>query len=77
MAPNCSKILDLSIANKFDMDVGYSPTSEDLETIDTQYLPPTDVSELSTADLNIVHLNIRGLISKQEKLSCLLTTLGG
>ena len=35
------------------------------------------MTELSDSNLNIMHLNIRGLINKQDSLSRLLTMLGG
>ena len=35
------------------------------------------MSELSDINLNLMHLNIRGLINKQDSLNRLLTTLGG
>ena len=59
------------------MNVGYSPCGEDLVSIDTQYVHLEQLPELNENELNIIHINIRGLISKQEKLSRLLTRLGG
>ena len=73
MAPNAH----ISIDNSFDIDVGYSPIREDHDLLDTEYVFIDDCNELSDIDLNVLHLNIRGLISKQERLSRLITKLGG
>ena len=57
--------------------LGYSPSNEDLNAIDTEYVLPTELADLSENDLNIMHLNVRGLINKQDSLHRLLTALGG
>ena len=57
--------------------VGYSPYSEDLPKIDTLYVNPDCLEELSEMNLNIMHLNICGILNKQDSLSRLLVTLGG
>ena len=62
--------------NKLDLNVGYSPTWEDLDMVDTEYVLPSAV-DLSKNIVNIMHLNVRGLINKQDSLLRLLTTLGG
>ena len=69
--------LNNSMSKDLDLDVGYSPTGEDLYEIDTEYVLPDKMTELSDSNLNIMHLNIHGLINKQDSLSRLLTTLGG
>ena len=60
-----------------DNDVGYSPSSEDLPKIDTLHVNPDCLEDLSETNLNIMHLNVRGILNKQDSLSRLLTTLGG
>ena len=45
--------------------------------IDTEYVLPTVPVDLNETDLNIMHLNVRGLINKQDSLHRLLTALGG
>ena len=62
--------------NMLDLDVGYSPTREDLDMVDTEYVLPSTIV-LNENSVNIMHLNVRGLINKQDSLSRLLTTLGG
>ena len=62
--------------NMLDLDVGYSPTREDLDMVDTEYVLPSAI-DLSENSVNIMHLNVRGLINKQDSLLRLLTTLGG
>ena len=60
-----------------DLDVGYSPSNEDLNAVDTEYILPSNLVDLRDNDLNILHLNVRGLINKQDPLHRLLTSLGG
>ena len=60
-----------------DKDVGYLPSCEDLMDIDTEYILANKMTELPDINLNLMHLNICGLINKQYSLSRLLTTLGG
>ena len=60
-----------------DNDVVYSPSSEDLPEIDTVYVNPDCLKDLSEMNLNIMHLNIHGILNKQDSLSRLPTTLGG
>ena len=62
-------------SNRLDLDVGYSPSSEDLNMVDTEYILPTAV-DLNENSVNIMNLNMRGLINKQDSLLRLLTTLG-
>ena len=54
-----------NITPDLDIDVGYSPNSEDLMDIDTEYVLPTKMSKLPDINLNLMHLNVRGLINKQ------------
>ena len=63
------------ISNRLDLDVGYSPCSEDLNIVDTEYVLPTAV-HFNENSVNIMHLNVRGLINKQDSLFRLLETLG-
>ena len=62
---------------KFDVETGYSLTREDLEELDCDYCLSTDLPELNEVDLNIMHYNIRGLLSKQSSLADLLIKMGG
>ena len=64
------------ISNRLDLDVGYSPSSEDLNMVDTEYVLPTAV-DFNEDSVNIMHLNVRGLINKQDSLLRLLEALGG
>ena len=41
--------------NDFDIDVGYSPNGEDLIDIDTEYILPDKLTDLSDMNLNIMH----------------------
>ena len=66
-----------NVSDDLDIDVGYSPNGEDLIEIDMEYVIPDKMTELSDLNLNIMHLNVCGLINKQDSLSRLLTTLGG
>ena len=59
------------------LDIGYSPSREDLNMVDTEYILPTALVKMNETDLNIMHLNVRGLINKQDPLLRLITTLGG
>ena len=65
------------LSNDLDIDVGYLPNGKDLLEIDTEYVLPDKMTELSDSNLNILHLNVCGLINKQDSLSRLLTMLGG
>ena len=60
-----------------DYNLGFSKDIDDLKIVDTEYVLSDDVTSLDECDLNIVHLNIRGAINKQDSLSRLLTTMGG
>ena len=62
-------------SNRLDLDVGYSPSSEDLNMVDTEYVLPT-AADLNENSVNIMHLNMKGLINKQDSLLRLLETLG-
>ena len=62
--------------NMLDLDVGYSPTQEDLNMVDTEYVLPSAI-DLNENSVNIMNLNVRGLINKQDSLLRLLTTSGG
>ena len=53
-----------TVPDDFDIDVGYSPNGKDLIDIDTEYVLPDKMTELSDMNLNIMHLNIHGLINK-------------
>ena len=55
-----------TVCDDFDIDLGYSPHGEDLINIDTEYVLPGKMTELSDMNLNIMHLNIRGLINKKR-----------
>ena len=63
--------------HNFNTSIGYSPNAEDLDVFDTEYMLPDDLTELDEGYLNIMHLNIRGALNKQESLSRLLSTMGG
>ena len=63
-------------SNMLDLDVGYSPSREDLNMVDTEYVLP-EATSLNKNSVNIMHLNVRGLINKQDSLLRLLTMLGG
>ena len=60
-----------------DHDVGYSPLCEGLPEIDNKYVNPDCLDDLSEINLNIMHLNICGILNKQDSLSRLIMNLGG
>ena len=60
-----------------DEDVGYSPSCEDLSELVTEYVNPECLDDLSEMNLNIMHINIHGILNKQDSLSRLITSLGG
>ena len=57
--------------------MGYSQNVEDLDAIDTEYIESSKLPDLETDTLNVLHLNVRGAINKQDSLCRLLRSLGG
>ena len=68
---------DLSCKLNLDLTVGYSSEIEDLHSIDTEYVGVESLPDLNEKEVNILHINIRGLLNKQDGLIRLLTQMGG
>ena len=66
-----------NVTNDLNLDVGYSSNGEDLNSVDTEYVEPDHLPELVSDEFHILHMNIHGLLNKQDSLSRLLTTIGG
>ena len=78
MAPNSfAGCNSPNLYSTLDNNLGFSKDSEDLDIVDTEYVLSNDITSLDENNLNLVHLNIRGAINKQDSLSRLLTMMGG
>ena len=61
---SCARMTPFGGSSLLDNEVGYSPLSEDLLELDIDYVNPDSLDDLPEKNLNIMHLNIRGLLNK-------------